>query len=144
MPILMFTGEFDIFSNFYLCPVVVDGIKFQSTEHAYQTLKTADPEWRKKIRNAKTPGIAKRLGRQCPAHTNWDHIKRDVMFNCVLNKFSQNDDLKAKLLATGEEHLEEGNTWGDTFWGTVNGKGENHLGTILMEVRKILRTQENK
>ena len=51
----------------------------------------------------------------------------------------QNEDLKAKLLATGDEHLEEGNTWGDRIWGTVNGKGQNHLGKTLMRVREELK-----
>lgn len=31
------------------------------------------------------------------------------------------------------------NTWGDQFWGTVNGKGANFLGHILMETREILK-----
>lgn len=37
-----------------------------------------------------------------------------------------------------DEHLEEGNTWGDTIWGTVDGVGENRLGKILMRVRDEL------
>ena len=40
-----------------------------------------------------------------------------------------------------DEHLEEGNTWGDTTWGTVNGIGENRLGRILMKVRKELQEE---
>lgn len=42
---------------------------------------------------------------------------------------------------TIDEHLEEGNTWGDTTWGTVNGIGENRLGRILMKVRKKLQEE---
>ena len=47
--------------------------------------------------------------------------------------------LRAKLLATGDAELIEGNYWHDTFWGMCNGKGENHLGRLLMEVRSELR-----
>ena len=54
---------------------------------------------------------------------------------------SSQSDLKEKLLATGDEHLEEGNTWGDTTWGTVNGIGENRLGKILMKVRNELQEE---
>ena len=61
------------------------------------------------------------------------------MYEIVLAKFTQNPDLKKKLLATGDEHLEEGNTWGDTIWGTVDGVGENRLGKILMRVRDELK-----
>ena len=34
--------------------------------------------------------------------------------------------------------LIEGNTWGDTFWGQVDGKGENKLGKLLMKIRDEL------
>lgn len=37
---------------------------------------------------------------------------------------------------TGNRELIEENTWGDTFWGTVNGVGKNKLGLILMDVRR--------
>ena len=38
-------------------------------------------------------------------------------------------------------HLEEGNWWGDIFWGVdkKTGAGENNLGKILMKVREELR-----
>lgn len=44
----------------------------------------------------------------------------------------------AFLSKTGEEHLEECNTWGDEYWGTCNGIGENRLGNILMRVQAEL------
>lgn len=72
---------------------------------------------------------------------DWEEVKDKVMYEIVLAKFTQNPDLKEKLLATGDEHLEEGNTWGDTTWGTVNGIGENRLGIILMKVRKELQEE---
>jgi predicted NAD-dependent protein-ADP-ribosyltransferase YbiA (DUF1768 family) len=43
------------------------------------------------------------------------------------------------LIDTGDQELIEGNWWGDVIWGVCNGKGENHLGKILMEVRKELK-----
>lgn len=38
--------------------------------------------------------------------------------------------------------LEEGNTWGDRTWGTVDGVGQNLLGHVLMTVRSVLMLQE--
>lgn len=70
--------------------------------------------------------------------SDWEEVKDKVMYEIVLAKFTQNPDLKEKLLATGDEYLEEGNTWGDTIWGTVDGVGENRLGKILMRVRDEL------
>ena len=51
----------------------------------------------------------------------------------------QNPKLRDALLATGNSLLIEGNTWGDYFWGKVNGHGENQLGLILMDVREKLK-----
>ena len=63
------------------------------------------------------------------------------MYEICKAKFTQNEDLKEKLLATGNDILEEGNTWGDRVCGTVNGVGENRLGKILMRVREELRNE---
>ena len=61
------------------------------------------------------------------------------MVACVRMKFTD-PALAAKLLATGEATLVEGNHWGDTFWGVCDGEGRNQLGEILMTVREELRT----
>ena len=53
-------------------------------------------------------------------------------------KFSKYS-LKQRLLNTGNAMLIEGNDWNDTFWGVCNGKGQNHLGKLLMEIRKELQ-----
>ena len=69
-----------------------------------------------------------------------DRKKYSMISLSSRDKFTQNEDLKQLLLATGDLGLEEGNTWHDTFWG-VDAKtreGENHLGRILMRVREEL------
>lgn len=60
------------------------------------------------------------------------------MEDIVRSKFSKCEALKNALLRTGEAELVEGNWWEDTFWGACKGVGENHLGRILMKVRKEL------
>ncbi len=87
---------------------------------------------------------AKRLGRHVELRPDWEDVKIAIMEEIVRTKFTQNEDLKAMLLATGDLVLEEGNAWGDTFWG-VDAKtreGQNHLGRILMRVREELRNKE--
>ena len=69
---------------------------------------------------------------------DWEVIKVDMMFNLVYDKFSKNPYLRDLLLLTKDFELEEGNNWGDTFWGVCDGVGENHLGKILMDVRTYL------
>jgi hypothetical protein len=89
-----------------------------------------------------SPGDAKRLGRKVFLRPDWEQVKRQVMADIVEAKFTQKEDLREKLLATGDAYLEEGNDWGDRIWGTVNGQGANMLGIILMETRKKLREKE--
>ncbi len=64
------------------------------------------------------------------------------MFMAVLCKFTQHADLAEKLLATGDAVLEEGNNWGDEFWGVVDGRGMNWLGTLLMTVRDMINIEK--
>lgn len=134
-----FRGEYRFLSNFWPATVVFEGIEYPTVEHAYQAAKTLDVNERKRIALLATPGDAKRAGRALPLRADWENVKLGVMEQCVRYKFTHHAELCAKLLATGDAYLEEGNTWGDEFWGTVNGRGENHLGKILMKVREELR-----
>lgn len=135
MAIEDFRCEYKWLSNFELAEVELDGIKYPSTEHAYQAAKTLDPSLREAIRAASTPGKAKRLGNEVKLRSNWDHIKISIMHDLVRQKFMNHPHLRERLILTGRQHLVEGNTWGDVFWGVYQGEGENHLGRILMDVR---------
>jgi predicted NAD-dependent protein-ADP-ribosyltransferase YbiA (DUF1768 family) len=62
----------------------------------------------------------------------------------LLAKFTQNPELGKALVATGDSLLEEGNTWGDTFWGVCppgSGTGHNWLGCLLMHTRSQIQYQ---
>lgn len=132
-----FTGEHRFLSNFWPAEVELDGIIFPSVEHAYVAAKTLDPEVRAEIRLVNTAGQVKRFGRKLVLRPDWDEVKLSVMEDLVRQKF-QHPELAKLLLATGDEELVEGNTWGDTFWGECFGSGANHLGKILMKVRDEL------
>lgn len=138
MSITSFNGEYYFLSNFYSAPVIYEGITYQNSEAAYQAAKTLDIDIRKQFATF-NPSTAKKIGRKITLRNDWEKIKIDIMYKIVKNKFSQNIHLKKKLLDTGNAYLEEGNTWGDKIWGTVNGIGYNHLGKILMRVRDELR-----
>ena len=102
----------------------------------YQAAKTEDSAQRRRIRESQKPGDAKRSGQKVKMRTDWEQIKFGVMEDLVRQKFTKHKELREKLLATGDVYLEEGNSWGDIFWGTCKGKGLNHLGKILMKVRE--------
>jgi hypothetical protein len=135
-----FDGEFRFLSNFFPAEVEFGGHLYPSTEHAFQAAKTLSEAERSEIRSAPTPGKAKRLGRRVTLRTDWEAVKVQIMQTLVEKKFADRE-LKEKLLATGDAELIEGNTWGDCWWGVDanTGKGENHLGKILMEVRSCMR-----
>ena len=135
-----FQGEYRFLSNFGDCPngVKFEGIKYPTAEHAYQAAKTNNITDRFGISRLESPGKAKRAGSTVLLRPDWDKIKVHIMRQIVTAKFMQNPDLMAKLLSTKDAELIEGNRWGDTFWGVCNGKGENLLGKILMNIRDIL------
>jgi ribA/ribD-fused uncharacterized protein len=133
-----FTGEFGFLSNFHASVVVYDEAEYPTVEHAYQAAKTLDHFARLHIRDNLTAGQAKRFGRNVEMRVDWEDIKIGVMFDLLTQKFNHLS-LAKKLIDTGNQPLAEGNNWGDTFWGTVNGVGENWLGKLLMQVRADIK-----
>lgn len=135
-----FDGEYFFLSNFYQCKVVYDGIEYGSAEAAFQATKTTDYDTRC-IFAGLNPSQAKRLGRTIQLRPDWEDIKFKVMEEVLIRKFTQNPELKQKLLDTGNAKLIEGNSWHDYIWGmnfscTI---GENNLGKILMKIRDELK-----
>lgn len=144
--IVEFDGENEFLSNFYHSPIFYEGIVYPTNEHFFQAMKTLDPEERKKIAAADTPGQAKRMGRSVTLRPDWERIKVDVMRTGLMLKFTD-AALAKKLLDTGDEELVEGNWWCDQTWGSCNcpkhirTPGRNLLGMLLMELRKELQYQ---
>lgn len=68
--------------------------------------------------------------------SSWDTIKVHVMLVALRAKFTQNEDLRTKLLETGTAVLHEDSPT-DMFWGK---RGKDMLGRLLMRVRKEIRT----
>ena len=138
--ITSFRGRYDFLSNFYEAPITYDGLVFGSGEAAFQAQKCAVPEERLQFQTLR-PAESKRTGRNVQLRPDWEQVKVRLMEGIVRAKFTQNTDLTALLLATGDRLIQEGNTWHDVFWGVDarTGKGETHLGKILMKVREELR-----
>jgi ribA/ribD-fused uncharacterized protein len=135
-----FTGDHRFLSNFYPCEILFEGNVYPSVEGAYQAAKTLDQAERDRIRIAKAPGEAKKLGRRVTLQAGWNAMRVDVMRELLRTKFS-NNVLKVMLLETGDAVLTEGNYWNDYFWGICKGRGENQLGRLLMEIRtEVSRT----
>lgn len=137
MSVSEFRGSHYFLSNFYSCQVLYQGLTYPSSENAFQAAKSTDPDVRARFLTL-SPNEAKGLGRRIKMREDWDTIKLNVMWDVLVAKFNGNPLLKEKLMATGTTILQEGNTWHDTYWGIdlQTGKGENHLGRLLMELRE--------
>ena len=139
-----FDGKYAFLSNFFYAPFVYDGIIYPTNEHFFQAMKTLDQKKRKQIAEAKTPGAAKRMGRQVQLREDWEQVKYTAMRVGVERKFDAHPDLAKKLIATNDCILIEGNSWHDNTWGScfcpkcAAIAGKNWLGEILMERRKEL------
>lgn len=137
--IYQFDGEHRFLSNFYFARFWWAGFLWDYSENAYQAAKSLKHEnWVLLSGASVTPGQAKRIGKSLAMRQDWEQIKQDTMLAIVKEKFYQNPDLEAKLMATAPARLEEGNTWGDKVWGIsppASGNGTNWLGEILMLVR---------
>lgn len=138
-----FTGSNRFLSNFWSVAIAFEGQTYRTVEHAYQAAKTHDEDERRRIRNEPDATGAKRRGKNVDLRLDWDLVKIDVMRELLRQKFGT-EPLRSRLLRTGRAKLVEGNWWGDQFWGVCDGKGENHLGRLLMEIREELRAQKEK
>lgn len=124
-----------------------DNKVYPSTEHIYQMLKSDNPIWHEIIQNENDPLKTKSLARKhlskkeenieksiFKIREDWENdFQLEVMEVILLLKFSQNKEIRDKLLAT-EGYIEERNDWGDIFWGTYLGNGKNNLGLLLMKI----------
>lgn len=135
-----FVGSYRWLSNFFKCRVEWEGRVYTSSEAAYQSGKYPTAE--RDVFTTLDPDPAKKLSRTKPYDTAaWETRKERTMREVLWAKFSQNPDLAAQLLATGDRVLEETNWWGDKVWGVFQGEGQNLLGKQLMEIRARLRAE---
>lgn len=74
---------------------------------------------------------------------NWYAVNESVMRKAMTAAFLQDPAARERLLATGDRLLiADGKGPHDRFWGDQNGRGENKLGHILMDLRERLRPEK--
>ncbi len=138
------TEKYGCFSNFSSHEVVIWDMIWTTSEHAFQAAKFKDSKddfvevWR-----AATPRLAADMGRDRsrPLRKDWEQVKDEIMYDIVLAKFSQHEDIRQLLLSTGEDILVE-HTKNDSYWGDGgDGTGKNMLGKTLMRVRSVLTSK---
>jgi ribA/ribD-fused uncharacterized protein len=137
--------EFGQFSNFAPFPIDLEGERWSTAEHFFQAQKFQDAAYREQIRQTLSPMQAARMGRDRARalRSHWEAAKVEVMRRAVRAKFTQHEELRALLLATGQRSLVE-HTTNDAYWGDGgDGSGQNMLGQILMTLRDDLRSESD-
>ena len=162
---VLFWGDWP--SNWYPPKIIVkqDGktLRFDNTEQYFMWVKAktfGDDEMAEQIRiKGKDPKVAKELGRMVRNYDDkvWNEKRYDVMVEANKYKYSQNPDLKGKLLHTTlrDKGFVEASPI-DHIWGIglakenpdaddeSKWKGQNLLGKALNEVRDWLLKQDEQ
>lgn len=145
-------------SNWYLSTFTVDEREFSSMEQYMMFSKAKlfdDDKIAEEIMKISDVAEIKDLGRKVKGFSEriWMQHREKIVKRGLSAKFSQNPDLKEKLLATGKEVLAECAVK-DTIWGIglsmhddrrfqrTKWRGQNLLGKCLMEVRSELKRGE--
>lgn len=143
------------FSQWWEQPFEAEGTSYKTAEHWMMAKKAQlfnDDEILAKILAAKSPAVAKELGRAVKNfdQTVWEAHRYEIVLQGNLLKFGQHEPLKDFLLRTGEKVLVEASPV-DPIWGIGlaktdpnienphDWKGLNLLGFALMEVRDKLK-----
>ena len=143
------------FSQFFMRRFYVDGHEYCCMElfmMAQKALLFKDMDILREILNCYEPKEIKALGRKVSNFRTkvWNEHKLDIVYKGNLAKFSQNEDLKEILLATGDKIIVEASPY-DSIWGIgmsasnpnatdpEKWKGQNLLGKTLEKVRDTIR-----
>ena len=142
------------FSQWHMKQMTIDNITYNCCEQYMMAEKARlfeDDVTLKKILGAKTPKEQKALGRAVKGFNEktWKKNRYRIVVEATRAKFTQHEDMKKKLLDTGDAILCEASPI-DRIWGIglkkhdpkakdpKLWKGLNLLGDALMEVRKEL------
>ena len=126
-------GTLGYLANYSNHGFIKDGVYYKTAKHYYQASKFDDETIRKKIINAETPKEASIIGRDRNniRKKNCRTKKLDDMYTAVYLKFSQNKDIRSKLIETRNQEIREMTTK-ESYWGIgPNFDGINHIGKIL-------------
>lgn len=138
-----FEGKYEFLSNAYTCNIEYGGLKYTNVEAAYQAQKCKDKNAMNKFTRLSS-AKARAKGRNIEENESFEENKAQIMHDILICKFTQNTDLKKKLLDTKDAKLINNTTFRDTYWGVyLGGTGHNILGKMLELVRAEITVTGN-
>lgn len=132
-----FKGEYDFLGNRFHWRFEWRGLVYGSAEAAFQASKCADESERKVFASCSSDKAALK-GKEIVPSPDWEETRLDIMESIIRAKFEQNPILMRRLKETGNRLLINGNNKQETYWGVdlYSWQGDNHLGEIIMNIRK--------
>ncbi|OPH47867.1 GTP cyclohydrolase [Paenibacillus ferrarius] len=142
------------FSQWHPCRFVIAGISFNCAEQYMMYMKAISFEDNKmadKILGSHSPSEQKRLGRSVSNFSadQWQLVCKQIVYDANYAKFTQNPELRTRLLATSGTTIVEASP-DDRIWGIglaedhpharnrSKWRGTNWLGEILTQLREDL------
>ena len=137
-----------ILSNMAAVPLVVEGVRFNSSEHLFQTMKFTSKESMIAVYHSNSPKMTAKHYQKLGGHRrhDWGRIFIDVMKFCLQIKYEQSPEFRKELeLTRGGSIVELQDTKKDNVTSRANAwsvktKGDyyigpNIMGQLLMELR---------
>ena len=101
-----FSSGWSCFSNFYCCPIVIDGITYNSVQQFVECKKCKHFKRENlipRIMDCRSPVACTRITEEITVDQDWqENYLLNVLEKAINAKFSQHADLKENLLQTGD------------------------------------------
>lgn len=154
----VFFWKGSIYSQWYPSPFELDGMTFNCAEQwmmVNKALLFGDEKMALKIMKTSSPAEQKRLGRKVAGFdfSVWEQHAKEIVYRGNYAKFTQDVDLKQRLLSTGSRKFVEASP-ADAVWGIglteqsakqipeTEWPGKNWLGIVLTRLRDDLHAGE--
>ncbi|PHJ25812.1 fha domain-containing protein [Cystoisospora suis] len=127
-----FTGDFRFLSLDFPSTIFFQGRFFPSARHAL--LASRYPKSVDELSTIEDVKTLKKVSKEKEEDPGWKRLRLKWLEQIQRDKFRRHADLREKLKNTGGRELVWLNS-GDSYFGQVGNRGQNHLGRILMEIR---------
>ncbi len=125
-------------------PFSLEGLDWPSVEHYINAMKFVDAGYQEKIRLAKHPSLAHKMGKSWwqKKRPDWKKVRDTLMVRAVYTKCKTYPSVSEALLETGDRYILETSKY-DYYWGCGRDtRGLNKYGHALMAVRDRLRQEQ--